>query len=102
MTTDNKQSSRKTPGACEGIRIVEIGTMVTAPYAGQLQGDNGAEELKIEALNGEVMRPVPGVYQRQSAAFAQWNRDAKSVALKLKDPDAVKAAHAIIPTADAV
>jgi crotonobetainyl-CoA:carnitine CoA-transferase CaiB-like acyl-CoA transferase len=102
MNTDHKQSPQKSPGACEGIRIVEIGTMVTAPYAAQILGDMGAEVIKIEALNGEIMRTVPPVYNGQSAAFAQWNRNKKSVALNLKNPDAVKAAHAIIATADAL
>lgn len=89
-------------GACAGIRIVELGTMVTAPLAGQLLADFGAEVIKIEPVEGEIMRGIPPVWKGRSAAFAQWNRNKKAVALDFKHKPALAAAKALIGSADAV
>ncbi len=43
------------PGALDGIRVLEIGTLISGPFAGRLLGDMGAEVLKIEAPD----RPDP-------------------------------------------
>ena len=37
-----------TAGALDGIRVIEIGTLISGPFAGRLLGDMGAEVLKIE------------------------------------------------------
>lgn len=89
-------------GACAGIRIVELGTMVTAPLSGQLLADFGAEVIKIEPPEGEIMRGIPPIFEGRSAAFSQWNRNKKAVALDLKHPPALEAAKRLIDSADAV
>lgn len=35
-------------GALDGIRVIELGTLISGPFAGRLLGDMGAEVLKIE------------------------------------------------------
>lgn len=50
-------------GALEGIRVVELGQMVSAPYCAKLFADFGADVVKVEPLNGDVARrwgPFPG------------------------------------------
>lgn len=37
-----------TVGALDGVRVIEIGTLISGPFAGRLLGDMGAEVLKIE------------------------------------------------------
>ncbi|WP_422748779.1 CaiB/BaiF CoA transferase family protein [Mycobacterium sp. WMMD1722] len=37
-----------TAGALDGVRVIEIGTLISGPFAGRLLGDMGAEVLKIE------------------------------------------------------
>ena len=44
-----------TPGALDGIRVIEIGTLIAGPFAGRLLGDQGADVVKIEAPD----RPDP-------------------------------------------
>ncbi|MEN4479027.1 CoA transferase [Mycolicibacterium cosmeticum] len=36
------------PGALDGIRVLELGTLISGPFAGRLLGDMGAEVLKVE------------------------------------------------------
>jgi formyl-CoA transferase len=36
------------PGALDGIRVIELGTLISGPFAGRLLGDMGAEVIKIE------------------------------------------------------
>jgi crotonobetainyl-CoA:carnitine CoA-transferase CaiB-like acyl-CoA transferase len=89
-------------GACSGLRIVELGSMVTAPLTGQLLADFGAEVIKIEPIGGEIMRGIPPIYEGRSAAFGQWNRNKKSVTLNLKNAAELDAARRIVASADAV
>ena len=35
-------------GALDGIRVIEVGTLISGPFAGRLLGDMGAEVIKIE------------------------------------------------------
>ena len=44
-----------TTGALEGLRVLEIGTLIAGPFAGRLLGDQGADVVKIEAPD----RPDP-------------------------------------------
>jgi crotonobetainyl-CoA:carnitine CoA-transferase CaiB-like acyl-CoA transferase len=87
-------------GACKGLRVIEMGAMVTAPLAAQILADLGAEVIKVEPLEGEVMRSIPPVYNGVSAAFAQWNRNKKSVTLNLKTAEGAEAARKLVASAD--
>lgn len=44
-------------GALAGLKIVEVGTMVSAPYAAKLMADMGAEVIKVETpVSGDPAR----------------------------------------------
>ncbi|ATE63658.1 CaiB/BaiF CoA transferase family protein [Rhizorhabdus dicambivorans] len=87
-------------GALASVRVVEVGTMVAAPICGQLLADLGADVIKIEPLGGEVMRVIPPVYKGVSAAFAQWNRNKRSIALDLKSPEGMAVLRGLLARAD--
>ena len=81
-------------GALDGIKVVEIAGIGPGPCAGMMLADMGAEVTVID-------RPVAD--PETAAAFAKYtlfNRGKKSVALNLKDPDAVDALLKLIDTAD--
>lgn len=83
-----------TAGALNGIKVVEIAGIGPGPCAGMMLADMGAEVTVID-------RPVPD--PEAAAAFAKYtlfNRGKRSVALNLKDPDAVDALLKIIDDAD--
>ncbi|MGW0246172.1 CaiB/BaiF CoA transferase family protein [Nocardia goodfellowii] len=61
----------------EGIRVLEVGTMLAGPYATMLLADLGAEVTKIEPIRGDISRQVGDAY------FASLNRGKRSVRLDL-------------------
>ena len=86
-------------GALEGIRIIEIASFVSGPYAGMLLGDLGAEIIKIEAPDkGDPFRGWGRV--EYSPPFGSVNRNKKSVTLDLKSPDGLAAVRKLLRTAD--
>jgi len=78
--------------ALEGVRVVELGRRVSAPYCAKLFSDFGAEVLKIEpAGRGDEARgwgPFPGdeSHPEKSGLFFTLNTNKRSVALDLDDP----------------
>ena len=86
-------------GALEGIRVVEIASYVSGPYAGMLLGDLGAEVIKIETPGkGDPFRGWGRV--EYSPPFGSVNRNKKSVVLDLKSPDGLAYARALLRSAD--
>src|SRR3989304_2592555 len=50
-------------GALEGIKVVELGQMVSAPYCARLFADYGADVIKVEPPEGDLarrLRPLSG------------------------------------------
>ncbi|MDB2668048.1 CoA transferase, partial [Luminiphilus sp.] len=81
-------------GALNGIKVVELAGIGPGPCAGMMLADMGAQVTVID-------RPVPD--KEAAAVFAKYaifNRGKQSVALNLKDPDAVEALLRIIDDAD--
>ena len=64
-------------GPLEGIKILEVGTMLAGPYATMMLADLGAEVTKIEPPTGDISRQVSDSY------FASLNRGKRSVCLEL-------------------
>lgn len=87
-------------GALARVKVVELGSMVAGPLCGQILGDMGADVIKVEPIGGEIMRQIPPVYDGTSAAFAQWNRNKRSVSLNLKTEEGLRTLKQLIQQAD--
>lgn len=83
----------------EGIRVVEFTHMVMGPTCGMLLADLGAEVIKVEPIGGDTTRRLLG---SGAGFFPMFNRNKKSIALDLKQPEGVEAARRLIDTADVV
>ncbi|MEO3758934.1 CoA transferase [Mycobacterium sp. B14F4] len=94
-------------GALAGVRVVELGTEITAPYCTKLLADLGAQVYKIESPGGDPLRswgPFPGgvADPNRSGLFEYLNAGKRSRTMDLERPGDVTKAHELIATADIV
>lgn len=81
-------------GSLAGVRVLELGSFIAGPFAGQLLGDHGAEVVKVEAPGaGDPMRKWGVVRDGESLWWPHIARNKRSVALDLRT-DAGRAAVA--------
>lgn len=97
-----------TRGPMAGIRVLEFGQVAAGPYTGSLLADLGADVVKVERSgSGDGMRSWPPLTPNDeqefySENFASLNRNKRSIALDLKDPDHVARLKALCQQADVV
>ena len=73
----------------QGLKILDLSTLLPGPYATMLLADLGAEVLRVEsASRPDLVRNMPPQINGQSAAFSYLNRGKSSLGLNLKHPDA--------------
>jgi crotonobetainyl-CoA:carnitine CoA-transferase CaiB-like acyl-CoA transferase len=94
------------PGALAGLRVVECGGMVSAPYAAKLMADLGAEVIKVEPPEGDPARrqgPFPKGHQddpEASGLFLYLNANKRGVTLDLEKRAYRAALFALLADAD--
>jgi crotonobetainyl-CoA:carnitine CoA-transferase CaiB-like acyl-CoA transferase len=87
----------------EGVRIVDLTSVIAGPYATQILGDLGADVIKVESTDGDLMRTAGPVsaHADMAALYLGINRNKRSIALDLKHPRAQAVMHALVKGADA-
>ena len=86
----------------KGLRILDLTTVILGPYATQILGDLGAEVIKIEAPEGDMMRTRPPLRNGASTSFGQLNTGKKSMVLDLKRPEALQIVQRLVANSDVV
>jgi crotonobetainyl-CoA:carnitine CoA-transferase CaiB-like acyl-CoA transferase len=88
----------------DGVRVVDFTQALSGPYATLLLADLGADVTKVENPHrGDDSRHWgPPFVGADAAYFMAVNRNKRSVALDLKTPDGISAAHCLIEGADVV
>jgi formyl-CoA transferase len=83
----------------KGVRVVELGTMITAPLAGMMLADLGADVVKVERPDGgDPFRSFRGGLY--SPHFIAFNRNKRSVALDLQTESGKASLRALLREAD--
>ncbi|WCT75189.1 CoA transferase [Sphingomonas naphthae] len=80
-----------------GRRVVELGTMVAAPFATHILSQLGAEVIKVEPLTGDTTRAL--VRGGPSGTLIAYSHGKKSVAIDLASPEGAEAFARLIATA---
>lgn len=85
-----------------GVKVVEFCQVLAGPFCGCLLADMGADVVKVESPEGDVLRAWPPLVDGYSQYFASVNRNKRSVVLDLKKPDELAAARTLALSADVV
>jgi crotonobetainyl-CoA:carnitine CoA-transferase CaiB-like acyl-CoA transferase len=88
-------------GALDGVRVLDLTTMVAGPVATMILADQGADVIKIEPLSGDLMRNLSVIRNGMSAFFLSCNRNKRSLSVDLKSSAGLEIVRNLIPSADA-
>ena len=86
--------------ALEGIKVLDLTSMVSGPVAAMMLADQGAEVIKVEPTTGEQMRHIGPTVNKVTAAFFSCNRGKRSIAVDLKSDDGKKILFDLVKSAD--
>ena len=89
------------PGALDGIRVLDLGTRIGAPFAATLLGELGADVVKIEQPGtGDFMRTIPPFDGEVSLFWAVEGRGKRSVTIDLSKPAGQELLKRLVPHTD--
>lgn len=96
-----KPSGPSGRGLLAGVRVIELASVIMAPYAARQLGDLGADVIKVEPPTGDMTRHYPPRrHPGMGGAALNLNRNKRSAAIDLKAPHGRDALLALLRTAD--
>lgn len=89
------------PGPLDGMRVIDITSVIAGPFATMILGDLGATVIKIESPRGDDSRHLgPPFMKGTGIPFLGLNRNKHSLCLNLKDPAAIEIVYRLAETSD--
>ena len=90
-------------GVLDGVRVLDFGRYVAAPYCATLLGYLGADVIRIERIGGSDDRPIaPLADDGSGAVFLQTGCNKRSLCLALGSPDADEVRNRLLRSADVI
>jgi CoA:oxalate CoA-transferase len=102
MTAEISPQATERSGPLQGIKVLDFTAVMAGPHCTRLLADLGAEVIKIEPLEGDLIRGRPPLREGHSAYFGQLNCGKKSIALDLKSAAAREIIHRLADVCDVV
>ncbi len=90
----------KDRGPLSGVKVVDLTAMVSGPTATMMLGDQGADVIKIEPIDGELMRKVGQYNNGMTSSFLCCNRSKRSLTLNLKNKRAINILKKLVKSSD--
>ena len=87
-------------GPLNGIKVLDLTSMVSGPVAAMMLGDQGADVIKVEPIHGEQLRHLGEPHNSVPPTFFSCNRNKKSLAVDLKSKAGKEILWALIASAD--
>jgi crotonobetainyl-CoA:carnitine CoA-transferase CaiB-like acyl-CoA transferase len=101
MSQSDEPVAEAAPGPLSGLLVADFSRILAGPYASMLLADLGAEVVKVESPGGDDTRSwLPPVRDEVSTYYLGINRNKRSIALDLKDPDDQRIARELANRAD--
>ena len=98
-TRTEKENETVLPGALSGVRVIEMADE-QAEYCGLTLAGLGADVIKVEALDGDLVRGAGATRRGITSTFISSNRSKRALAVDLKTPEGVEALKKLLKTAD--
>jgi crotonobetainyl-CoA:carnitine CoA-transferase CaiB-like acyl-CoA transferase len=92
--------TREPAGPLSGITVLDLCSYLAGPYGCTLLADLGADVIKIESPQGDMLRQFPSSLDGESRFFLGTNRGKRAVALDLKQKDGLAVLHRMVERAD--
>jgi CoA:oxalate CoA-transferase len=90
------------PRPLHGLRVLDFSTTIAGPHCSRLLADMGADVIKVESAEGDLMRSRPVQRDGAGTMFGQLNAGKRSIVLDLKRPEAVAAVKKLVTAVDIV
>jgi formyl-CoA transferase len=87
-------------GALDGVKVLDLCSYLAGPYGCTLLADLGADVIKIESPQGDMLRQFPSSLAGESRFFLGTNRGKRARALDLKQPEGLAVLHRMVADAD--
>jgi CoA:oxalate CoA-transferase len=98
--TERAPAAKPRPGPLQGIRVLDFTAMLAGPHCARLMADLGAEVIKIEGPEGDLIRGRPPLRDGNSSYFGALNCGKKSLAIDLKSDAAKPIIHELAKLSD--
>ncbi len=86
----------------DGLRVLDFSTTIAGPHCSRLLADMGADVIKVESPEGDLMRTRPVQRNGAGTMFGQLNAGKRSIVLDLKRPEAIAAVKKLTAKVDIV
>jgi crotonobetainyl-CoA:carnitine CoA-transferase CaiB-like acyl-CoA transferase len=97
---NSNSDAARGPGPLDGVRVLDLTTMISGPIATMMLADQGADVIKVESLDGDLVRNLGANRAGVSAGFVSSNRSKRSLAIDLKSADGLAVLRRLIPSCD--